>query len=135
MADFGQFFTSPRDFLKMNLLYMRGQGQAVPGIYNFVFEDATAAYGAQCTRKSKHWWKSDYGINVWYVSAGGNEGQTAPVFWLPYAPNRVWRSALRNDAPFLLTASMTGCTFGAVKYRGGEVEVCHANYQTDDGRL
>jgi hypothetical protein len=135
MPDLAQLFTAPRDFLKMNLLYMRGQGQPAPGIYNFVFEDATGNYGAQCTRKSKHWWKSNYDIRVWYVSADAHDGQTVPVFWLPYAPNQVWRSVLRSDAPFLLTASMTGCTFGAVKYRGGEVEVCHANYQTEDGGL
>ncbi|MDB5306468.1 MAG: hypothetical protein JWO38_670 [Gemmataceae bacterium] len=59
----------------------------------------------------------------------------APVFWLPFAPNEVWRSVLSKDAPFLLTAAMTGSTFGSVKYRGGEVEVCHANYQTEEGSL
>jgi hypothetical protein len=30
---------------------------------------------------------------------------------------------------------MTGCTFGSVRYRSGAVEVCHANYQTDEGGI
>jgi len=58
-GDISGLLTAPRDFLKMNLLCMRGVLPLAPGLYNFSFMDMTDAFGASCTRNSKHFWKKD----------------------------------------------------------------------------
>jgi hypothetical protein len=128
-------FTDPREFLKMNLVLMRGVLPTASGPYGFRFEDATGGYGARCTRKSKHFWKSDYGINVWDVRLAGETAGGVPAFYLAYQPNQIRRAVVPDDTPFLLTAEMTGCTFGIAKRRNFPLEVCHANYQDGEGKL
>ncbi|WP_426956842.1 hypothetical protein [Muricoccus radiodurans] len=127
-------FTNTREFLKQNLLIMLGTMPTTAGMHAFAFEDGAAAE-QKASRKSKFFWKSDYDIQVWNVRwVQGNRGGV-PAFWLPYAPNTKQRSIARKDAPFLLTASMTGCSFGAVDRPGLGLEVNHVNYQTMDGVL
>jgi hypothetical protein len=135
MADLSDFWLSPSEFLKKNLFYMRGNGKSVAGLYNFKFEDATQEYGARCRHKTEHWWQRDSDVRVWFVSADAEGGEKAPVFWLPYKENGICKAAIDQDAPFLFTASLTGCTFGSVMYNNGMVEVCHANFQTAEGTL
>jgi hypothetical protein len=38
---------------------------------------------------------------------------------------------LPDGVALMLTAEMTGCTFGMATYPDGGVEICHANYQHD----
>ena len=130
-----KLFTHSRDFLKMNLVYMIGVFPLKAGIYNFKFTNASDLHQNRCSRKSKHFWKGDHNITVWYASLASDSERGSAAFYLPYEPNSLHRSALPSDAPLLLTASMTGCTFGMVQYRGGSIEVCHANFLSDDGQL
>ena len=134
-GDISGLLTAPRDFLKMNLLCMRGVLPLAPGLYNFSFMDMTDAFGASCTRKSKHFWKKDYSIRVWDVRGNSTTAPSTGAFLLPYEPNRIHRAVLPLDAPMMFTAEMTGCTFGVKRYRNGRTEVAHANYQTVDGML
>lgn len=128
-------FTSSRDFLKMNLIYMIGVMPLQAGVYNFKFTNATALHQNRCSRKSKHFWKGSHNITVWYAEIASAAESGSAAFYLPYEPNRMYRSALPSDAPLMLTASMTGCTFGMVQRRSGGIEVCHANYLSDNGQL
>lgn len=131
----GSIFTTTREFLKMNLIYMMGAMPLRAGIYNFKFTDASEEHGNRCTRKSKHFWKGSHKIKVWYAALASERESGSAAFYLPYEPNRMFRSVLPSDAPLMLTASMTGCTFGLVQRSSGSIEVCHANYLTDNGQL
>jgi hypothetical protein len=133
--DIAELFTAPRDFLKMNLLLMLGKPPTVKGIYNFTFEDMTEELNWTCSRRSKHWWKFDYNIHIWAVrwDESGRNGSAA--FFLPYKADDLKRGTLPATAPLMLTAAMTGCTFGVARFNNRQIDVCHANYQTPEGRL
>jgi len=132
--DIAELFTAPRDFLKMNLLVMLGNFPTVNGVYNFTFKDMTEEVDWACSRKSKHWWKYDYNIHIWAAMwSQGRNGSAA--YFLPYEPNSLQRGTLPADASLMLTASMTGCTFGVARFNNRQIDVCHANYQTAEGRL
>jgi hypothetical protein len=137
MTSIKNIFLSPRDFLKMNLIIMNGNGPSVADIYNFRAVNLTVELGDTCVRSSKFFWKSSYAITVWGIWPPGgslpfSQYETLPAFWLPYSPNTVHRAQVDSMAPFVLTASMTGCTFGTVTYKNGTTEICHANYQDDE---
>lgn len=138
--DLSLLHTQPRDFLKMNLLVMRGILPTVAGMYNFqLTNQSSTALPEQArfhaSRKSKFFFKRDHEINVWVVRHVQGRGAGTAAFHLPYRPNSNQRAMLPNDAPLMFTSEMTGCTFGVARYRNGSVEVCHANYQTEEGRL
>ena len=128
-----ELFTAPRDFLKMNLLVMWGQSfPTVAGVYNFTFKNQTKLDDWTCSRKSKHWWKYDYKIHVWEVR-WDETGNGSAAYYLPYKANGVQKGTLPAGGPSLmLTAGMTGCTFGVARFKGGQIDVCHANYQKGD---
>jgi hypothetical protein len=126
-----ELFTAPRDFLKMNLLVMIGKVPTVGGVYNFTFKNQTNLDNWTCSRKSKHWWKYDYKIHVWEVR-WDKKGNSSAAYFLPYKPDSVQKGTLPADASLMLTAGMTGCTFGVARFKGGQIDVCHANYQIGD---
>nr|WP_314074217.1 hypothetical protein [uncultured Roseococcus sp.] len=131
--DAGGLFTHPKEFLKANLLCMRGSLPTVAGVHNFSFSNVTAELGYTCSRKSKYFWKSDHSINVWDIRHVARGGSAA--FHLPYEPGQMKRAILPNEAMLMFTSEMTGCTFGMATYRDGTIEICHANYQTKNGHL
>ncbi len=138
--DLGELFTAPRDFLKMNLLVMRGVLPTARGIYNFKITDMSGTdTPAQerwlCSRKSKHWWKRDYAIHVWEVRWDQTGSRGSAAYHLPYEPGTLRRGTLPSTAPLMLTAEMTGCTFGVARFGNGQIDVCHANYQTEEGHI
>jgi len=138
--DLGELFTAPRDFLKMNLLVMRGVLPTVAGIYQFTFTDMSgndlpAPERCKSSRKSRYFWKSAHTIHVWDVRYDTTGSRGSAAYHLPYEPGTLRRGTLPSTAPLMLTSEMTGCTFGVARFNNGQIDICHANYQTKDGHI
>lgn len=139
MPFFDDLIASPYDFLKMNLVVMRGFNfPMVAGSEGFKAVDLKAENNARCTRPSKRFWKGDYtNLGVWGIwhhltPTPYAVDSTFGAGWLPYAPNTLQKAVLDDTDRIMLTAAMTGCSFGAVTFSSGQTQVCHVNFQTDD---
>jgi hypothetical protein len=130
-AHLEQMFLAPRDFLRMNLLYMIGVLPTVRGVYHFSYEPAPAI---PCQRHLGFLSRERYPTRVWYVRLVPRSARNAvPAYFLPCLPGQMVRSVMPRDGHFMLAAGTPVSTFGAARYRYGPVEVCHANHQGSDG--
>ncbi len=68
-------------------------------------------------------------IPVCSVANRGFGAPTFPAYWCPYEANNCKHTYLRNDASYMFTAKMDGCTFavGSQLPGGAGVFVAHAN--------
>ena len=139
MPDLSELFTNTREFLRHNLLVMDTSANGVCGSETQVTGNFTVAIDSRyngAKRRSKHFWGGTYDIEVYKVSwkNGGGTGNV-PGVWLPYKANDTKTAVLPNDAPFMFTAPLSGCTFAYSTFRNGTARVAHANYQTDEGQI
>lgn len=123
--------TNTREFLKHNLLIMVGSLPNAKGTYSFTIEEID---GCTAIRHSKFRWKSDYNINVWGLRHSRSQTKLQACL-LPYQPNSTRTAILDNKESLMFTAGMTGCTFGYTRIPGGKVQVLHANFVDNDGKL
>lgn len=65
------------------------------------------------------------------VPAGENANPVIAAYFCPYSENNAWFTMLGNNARFMFTATVDGCTFGIGSDGGnGAVRVGHANFST-----
>lgn len=139
MTDLSEFFLNPRGFLKTNLLVMNTSADSVcgsqtPVLGNFTIEPDLRYDNVK--RKSKYFWKDAHDVDVLKVGwKGGTGNGTVPGIWLPYEANKSCVATLPNDAPFMFTAPMSGCSFALSTFKNGSARVAHVNFQTDDGHI
>jgi hypothetical protein len=67
--DLGLLITRPEEFLKNNLLCMRGTMPTVAGFTNFTFTDMTTSMGYSCRRRSRFVSFFDRAVRVWDLRA------------------------------------------------------------------
>jgi len=130
-AHIEQMFLAPRDFLKMNLVYMIGTLPAVQGVFHFSYEPAP---GTHCLPRIGLLARERYPARVWHLRLVPRSARHSVVaYFLPCSPGRLVRGVLPKDGQFMLAAGLPGSTFGAARYLHGAVEVCHASYRDAGG--
>ncbi|MBX9748327.1 MAG: hypothetical protein K5Q68_01810 [Roseococcus sp.] len=123
-AHLEQMFLAPRDFLKMNLLYLIGTLPSVRGVYHFSYEPAPGTF---CQRQPGFLAKERHPTRVWHVRLVPRWARGAvPAYFLPCIPGQLSRGVLPRDGQFMLAASQPGSVFGVARYRHGMIEACHA---------
>lgn len=133
-AHLEQMFLAPRDFLKLNLLYLLGPLPRLRGVYHFSYE---LAAGAFCQRQPGFLARERYPTRVWYVRQVPRHARNGvPAYFLPCLSGQMPRAVLPRDVQFMLATSEPGSVFGVARYRQGAVEVCQASHPGgDDGRM
>lgn len=130
-AHLEQMFLAPRDFLKMNLLYLTGPLPSVRGLYHFSYEPVAGTY---CQREPGFLPKERHPTRVWHVRWVPRSARNGvPAYFLPCLPGQVTRGILPRDGQFMLAASQAGSVFGVARYRYGMIEVCQAGADGQGG--
>ena len=119
-----QFLDDPKGFMRSHILEMSthnlpGKNNAVPHVLNFNMKPLVSpTFGPQRVAVEAHA-NDPHGVNSHPITA----------FWLPYVANSYCQTVLdHNQAEFMFTETLTGCTVGIGS--GANPQVSHINYQT-----
>lgn len=127
-----KFITDPVTFMQSNLLLVDVPGRVnVRGVFYF-----------RITLSTKHACKTATGKGIPVYEARladytAQSDQTVQAYWLPYAPGNTYSLILGNEADFVFTPTMNGCTFAVSGSNAPRAMATHLNYQkhTDDGSM
>jgi hypothetical protein len=133
-----EFAADPVTFMEENVVTV-DIDESVGGIYHFTLT-AKEGYVANC---------EDTGAagGVYKLERNNNLVDTFDAYWLPYNGNRMYHLELRNQAKFMFTPRMDGCTFAVSDIsetrRGFSVfsrkknftHVSHVNMQDNSGTI
>jgi hypothetical protein len=121
------FLDDPVAFMEANVVNV-GVGELVGGIYSVTLTPIDAG--------------------SYVLQRNLTQGNGFDTYWLPYKDNSLYHLELRNDARFLFTPRMDGCTFGVSELQERKngifsvfskkkhfAQVSHVNMQDDNGKI
>lgn len=91
-------------------------------------------YGAQDGVVGRYVFESDRDFGMVLRNAGNGEGDVVRAYFLRYADNSSFSLKLGNDADYMLTPVLTGCTF-VVNDKWFSPTVSHLNIQNQQGTI
>ena len=115
-----KFVANPVKFCEDHVIIVRHGGP--PGRFSFKLTKAAVA-------TAKTWYGK--GVTVCDLNkVDDGAGDSFEAYWLPYNNNAQYQIELEDDADYMFTPTMDGCTFAVGGRDGGAVSVAHLNYQT-----
>jgi hypothetical protein len=118
-----QFINDPKGFLRGHIIEMAWgnlPGQNNAQVFLRDFDLTLIGAGAQGVR-----------VRLTEFQNAGARPDAHPIraYWLPYAANAYCETTLGNQADFMFTVTLTGCTIGVGS--GQTPKVSHINYQVN----